>query len=391
MNRQPQWLSVALWIALLASILTGWSPLYWPVAASISALAVVAVLWGIFGGQLQLVPELAAVVLIAAWGPLQMLLNRSAVPAMTIRASMTWAGCAVAFLLGSNLLSERRARHLFLKLLCWSLALLALEALFQYFLWPQKVFGIFDGPDSVVGTLFYRNQFAALMEIGGAAALWQILQGRTVIGALCFATTLGAVVATASRAGAVLMGIELLAFVALTLAGKARARNSRSVVLVVLTFVLASAAVVGTDTLWDRFQEKDLFATRRELRASTLSMIPEAPVLGTGMGTWRAAYPRYATLDASLVANEAHNDWLQWMADGGIPFFAFMAVLALRAGTKASADVWGLGLLAVMAHCLVDYPMRTPAISFLWFTLAGAACALRREPDYAEGRKRSIS
>ena len=30
--------------------------------------------------------------------------------------------------------------------------------------------------------------------------------------------------------------------------------------------------------------------------------------------------PHYAIVDIGAYANQAHNDWLQWTAEGGIPF-----------------------------------------------------------------------
>jgi hypothetical protein len=90
------------------------------------------------------------------------------------------------------------------------------------------------------------------------------------------------------------------------------------------------------------------------------------------MGTWRAVYPRAATFDSGLLANEAHNDWAQWTSDGGIPFFLLLAALVIWIAKPAAQSVWGLGLLVVMLHSCVDYPLREPALAFLWFALAGA-------------------
>jgi hypothetical protein len=50
-----------------------------------------------------------------------------------------------------------------------------------------------------------------------------------------------------------------------------------------------------------------------------------------------------------------------------------MAVLVISIAGSALRSVWGLGLIGVMAHSFVDYPIREPALAFLWFALAGVA------------------
>lgn len=374
-----RWLTILFLDALLIAVLVAWSPFYWPVAVSLIGVGFVAVVWAAATKRVFLSPELIPVLLLAAWGFLQLLFGSAAIPFLTMRASLTWVGCALSFLLGLNMLAPRNERRWFLQALMWASSLLAIEAILQLYLAPTLVFGLFQGMDSVTGTFFYRNQFAAFMELVAPIALWRIRKGQPVIGSLCFAAMFGAVVATASRAGTVLLIVEVVCFLAIAFFGRSQLKSYRGAGLVLLVFAVAAAAVVGTDRVWERFQEKNYFEIRTELRASTVRMIRDAPLFGTGLGTWRAAYPRYATMDAALIANEAHNDWVQWMSDGGIPFALLLMVITLRAGLRSTAKIWGLGMLAVMVHCLVDYPMRTPAVSLLWFAMAGMACASGRE------------
>jgi hypothetical protein len=49
-----------------------------------------------------------------------------------------------------------------------------------------------------------------------------------------------------------------------------------------------------------------------------------------------------------------------------------MAALVVWIAKPAIQSVWGLGVLSVMVHSYVDYPIREPALSFLWFAMAGA-------------------
>jgi len=86
------------------------------------------------------------------------------------------------------------------------------------------------------------------------------------------------------------------------------------------------------------------------------------PWFGVGLGAWPSVYPRYALVDIGAFANQAHNDWLQWTAEGGLPFGLMLVTLFLWCLRPAIASVWGLGVIAVFLHALVDYPFSRPAL-----------------------------
>ncbi|HLW75650.1 MAG TPA: O-antigen ligase family protein, partial [Bryobacteraceae bacterium] len=115
------------------------------------------------------------------------------------------------------------------------------------------------------------------------------------------------------------------------------------------------------------------YAVRSELVRSSMEMIRDRPLMGFGLGTWAAAYPQYAHFDDGNFVNQAHNDWAQWAVEGGLPLLALMlAVVALRA-RAAVRSLWGIGMLAVFVHCLVDYPMQQrPALAAFFFAMLGA-------------------
>ena len=111
------------------------------------------------------------------------------------------------------------------------------------------------------------------------------------------------------------------------------------------------------------------------VRAS-LAMIHDRPWMGSGLGTWTLMYPRYAGLDTGLAVNQAHNDWAQWAAEGGLPFLLIMILFAGLLCKPAFRSIYGLGVVAVLLHALVDYPMQQrPALAAWWFAMAGAAWA----------------
>ena len=73
--------------------------------------------------------------------------------------------------------------------------------------------------------------------------------------------------------------------------------------------------------------------------------------------------------------NQAHNDWVQWTAEGGIPMLLAMLWIAAAAVSPGLRQLWPLGIMAVFLHCLVDYPLQKPALEVAFFTLLGVMAA----------------
>jgi O-antigen ligase len=244
----------------------------------------------------------------------------------------------------------------------------------QFYSTPVRVFGIFPAEPTVTGTFLSHNRFAALMELAAPIALWHMLERNAITGGFCITMILAATITAASRAGVILLGVELVAFLGLVVL--ARRREAKVIAFIfagIAALVVVAAVVAGTDRIKARFEDdKDPFTVRRQLFYSTLKLIEARPWTGYGMGTWRTVYPQTATFDLNLIANDAHDDWAQWTSDGGIPFLFLMAALVIRIVKPAAQSIWGLGVLSVMAHSFVDFPLREPVLSFLWFTLAGA-------------------
>lgn len=94
--------------------------------------------------------------------------------------------------------------------------------------------------------------------------------------------------------------------------------------------------------------------------------------MGFGLGTWSTAYPGYAHYDDGTFVNQAHNDWVQWAAEGGVPFVLIMLAIVGLSVRPALRSLWGVGMLAVFVHCLVDYPVQQrPALAAFFFALLG--------------------
>ena len=104
-------------------------------------------------------------------------------------------------------------------------------------------------------------------------------------------------------------------------------------------------------------------------------MIRDHPWQGAGLGTYAYVYPAYATFDLGARVEHAHNYWLEWAAEGGIPLALVWLILALAISVPAVRSVWGIGILAVFLHSLVDYPFARFGLTAWNFILIGALSA----------------
>jgi O-antigen ligase len=265
----------------------------------------------------------------------------------------------------------------------WFGFLVAAEATLQTFTAAGKVFWIFQSEytERVMGPILSPNHYAAFIELVLPLAIYGSL--RRERGALLYSAMAAAmyasVVACWSRAGVVLASAEFVAVtVLLLLQGRTSGRAAGKALLRVAALLLVFTALVGWGTVWGRLRTPDPFIHRREFAISSMRMIAAHPWVGTGMGTWPIVYPAYAMIDTGKFANRAHNDWLEWTAEGGLPFGIALLSLFLWCLRPAFHSVWGIGVIAVFLHAVVDYPFSRPALA-AWTVvfIAMLACAPR--------------
>jgi O-antigen ligase len=346
--------ALALNVALAAGLAVAWSPRSWRIAVAIASISIATLLWALTARTVRLPLQTIPVALMGAWGFAQIFLRTSVVPHLTLRSSVTWAMCAIAFVLGSQIARSRRSRRSFLEAMLWVSTGLGALAMLQAYTSDGRVLWLFPADEGVLGTFYSRNQFAAFMEIGAPIALWQVMREKVALGGVCYAVMFAATLTSASRAGVILVSAELVVFLALMVfQHRMPLKSAASVVAILLVLVAGASAIAGTEQTLNKFQDPNLYGVRQPLVDSTLKMIAQRPWTGSGLGTWRAMYPGFATFDLAEIANEAHNDWLQWAAEGGV-------------------------LFSLLLHAYVDFPLREPALAFLWFAMAGALTQVGR-------------
>jgi O-antigen ligase len=311
-----------------------------------------------------LLPLTAAVV----WGFIQLAAGIPQYRFATWWSTLSWAAALAFFWSALQVFRASRLSRAFELGVVIFGALTAFEAVLQLFSGDARFYGMAVVNDDAMHVGAFRNHdhFSALMELILPLALWSAMRAhrRTWLYFTAAGIIYASVIASQSRAGAAIATLEILILLAVNLLRK-RARGDapkarRSVAAAIV--VAIAGGVVGWSAVLDRFKVRDLFEYRREFLQSTLRMIHDRPWFGFGLGSWPLVYPRYAFIDPGLVANHAHNDWVEWASDGGIVFALLIGLVALRALWISIELPWGIGTIAVFAHAAVDFPFQRPPL-----------------------------
>jgi O-antigen ligase len=117
--------------------------------------------------------------------------------------------------------------------------------------------------------------------------------------------------------------------------------------------------------------------SREVILKTSLRAAADFTPLGSGLGTFARVYAVYEDpdrLDPTTYVNHAHNDYVELAIETGVPgvvlillFLGWWAVAAWRAWRQASPDPYAraaaVATAAMLIHSLVDFPLRTAALS----------------------------
>lgn len=319
-----------------------------------------------------------------AYGVIQTLWFPQHIAYLGWSASLFWFTAAMLAIGGALVAQDPRRAAQFRLGFVWFGSAICLLELLQQASRTNRYFWIVPSKFSAVyGSFAYWNNFAEFVEILLPITLWSgVMHRRPDLRFLLLAAVqIGAVSASGSRAGAALVIIELVVVLLLAfLRNRNRAFLYAAASTIVLTGLFISAA--GVSEVMHKLHQKDQLNVRRDLNASSLDMIREHPLTGWGLDTYVPVYRMFARFDNGSYVNRAHNDWLQWTAEGGLLFSGLMLAVFIWSIRPALRSIWAIGLLAVCVHALVDYPFARFGVCGWYFALLGmlAGGPRRRRP-----------
>jgi O-antigen ligase len=217
--------------------------------------------------------------------------------------------------------------------------------------------------------------------------------GKRILMFYSLAVMFAALLFTFSRGGWISLLFSSI-FLSLTLFGPERKKLKWTLasIFAVPIFILlfADVGVKNIENIWQKGEGDEInLPVRRKIYRSTLAMISDHWVLGTGPGSFAEAFPRYRVAGLDFRVDYAHNDYLQAMAElglGALPLIVLIAWTSFRAAWRkihlvTSQTEKGMilaslaGIISILVHSALDFNLHIPANAFLFMVLLGLASA----------------
>lgn len=347
-------------------------------------------------------------------------------PQATRVALLQLAGLTVYFAAALAFVDSPKRLKLLARLVIIFGFLLAVYGLMQHFVNPRTIFWVREPRQAEpFGPYVNRHHFAGYMELVLAMPLGLMFAGavareRMLLYAFASAMMAIALVMTNSRGGLVSMVCQVLFLAAVSVLARGRRRADDeqtrgerlravgvrlgigfAMVLTVLVGVLYFGGEGALTRMLGTINSDDPTTGRAHFWRGALQIIQDNPWLGTGLGSFGAAYTRYDTGNGTYRLEQAHNDYLQIFSDagvvGGLLGLAFvvllfrMALRRLRSPDRFRRGV-ALGALAgcvgALVHSLFDFTLHTTANGLMFLLLAVLATADGRVEEQDEGSRR---
>ncbi|MGH9865883.1 MAG: O-antigen ligase family protein, partial [Candidatus Acidiferrales bacterium] len=247
------------------------------------------------------------------------------------------------------------------------------------------------------GPYVNRNDFAGLMEllapIGLSLMLFRGVRNEQMpfVGILTVVPIV-ALLLTESRGGIVSFIFEVGVLALIVYVKRSRKSRVLSLAMVLLIALLAMGWL-GENRVLNRFsgyRADELTANRRvTMLKGTWRIFLDHSLIGCGLGTLVAVYPRYETYYDGKIVDHAHNDYIEALAETGIAggicglaffllWFREVRMRLAREQSSLSQALHAAGIAAcagIMVHSFVDFNLHIPANGLIFLTMIAISTA----------------
>jgi O-antigen ligase len=290
-------------------------------------------------------------------------------------------------------------------------AVMGVFGLVQYFSGSRSVYWLRYAEASAFGPFFNRDHFAGYMELliplPVALIATRYVRGEKRLAYGIAAMFMGvAAIFTLSRGGMISIFAEMIFIVAMSVRrsqtmagdnerGKAQMASATAAVATVLAAIVIGVIWIGAEPVINRIatgatnssdiiKTQTFYSVRGEIWENTWTMIRHNPLTGVGLGAYETAYPIYARENGTQgVTAEAHNDYLQILADAGVIgailalWFICALFRAIARGVRspnplmaAMAIGGAAGLFGLLVHSLFDFNLHLPSHALVFLLLS---------------------
>jgi O-antigen ligase len=155
------------------------------------------------------------------------------------------------------------------------------------------------------------------------------------------------------------------------------------VVVVGITFFLGEDASLIRSIGLSESTQADVSSGRLDFWKIALQIFIHNPILGSGLDSFAVAMSKYDTWNGTFRIEQAHNDYLQVLAEAGliglgcVATFVFFTFKNGLKNIKSSEDRISRGIslgalagcLGIFIHSIFDFPLRTPSNMLIFLVL----------------------
>ncbi len=300
-------------------------------------------------------------------------------------------------------------------------AVLALSSILKYLLGNPEIFWIRQASPEVpvpFGPFVNRNHYAGLMGMLLPVVLsifftlkprmkyetfreriWDLLNRRgtnlyMLIGVAVILMVIS-VFLSRSRGGIICTSLSVL-FLGGMLYLKTRRRERSIAIVMIPLFSIMLAAWIGWEPVLKRFiitsgdnWQINIDFFRIQIWKDCISLIKDFPLVGTGLGSFVSIYPKYRSVWTDLIVDHAHNDYLEFLSEGGIVAFLLFVWFIFSLLYKSyrvflkRKDSYSIylyigclsGMLSIIFFSITDFNLHVASNGLYFFFLAGLAAS----------------